>query len=278
MKSYKTMQTRIIPMSIEEYHRIPRKFGWKYEYWDGEAHIQPREWAVYARVPVTLREVRGGLTLRPALPEDEPELCEAFLECFHDSVEYCDWSEEKFLGSAERCVGGWYRGRRGERLEVSRVAVTAATDQEPSQIAGAALVVRDPLGPFLDLLYVRPAWQRQGLASALVSDAMNALYTQGYSHISSSYHPANEASTAWHARFGFVEEPDFWLTQSHWYHARHELARRKEIGDLEPRERAILERECELWQAMWQILSDLADEDGLKAVSPVLLHHAGRSY
>lgn len=278
MKPYKTIQTQRISMSEEEYLRMPQKFGWKYDYYDGETHIQPQEWAVYAAAPVRLREVQSPLALRPARLEDEPELKTVFLECFHDSVEYCDWSEEKFAGSAQRCVGGWYTGRRGQRLDVSRVAVTPATPQEPGRIVGAALVVRDAIGPFLDLLYVLPAWQRQGLATALMSDVMNALYAQGETTLYSSYHPANEASVTWHTRFGFVDEPDFMLTQSHLDHARFALERREELGDLEPEERVILERECELWTARWEELAARMDIEGRAAVSPILRHHAGRSY
>jgi hypothetical protein len=37
------MRSQRIRMTVEEYHLLPFKPGWKCEYYDGTAHIQPRE-------------------------------------------------------------------------------------------------------------------------------------------------------------------------------------------------------------------------------------------
>lgn len=36
------MRSQHLPMTIEEFNAIPRKRGWKYEYWNSHAHISPR--------------------------------------------------------------------------------------------------------------------------------------------------------------------------------------------------------------------------------------------
>ena len=36
------MRSQHLPMTVEAYHRLPWKIGWKYEYWDGQVHITPR--------------------------------------------------------------------------------------------------------------------------------------------------------------------------------------------------------------------------------------------
>jgi hypothetical protein len=47
-----------------------------------------------------------------------------------------------------------------------------------------------------------------GIATALLSDAMNELHDGGEAILKSAYHAANETSMDWHQRFGFVEESD----------------------------------------------------------------------
>jgi hypothetical protein len=35
------MRSQHLPMTSEEFKLMPRKLGWKSEYWDGRAHITP---------------------------------------------------------------------------------------------------------------------------------------------------------------------------------------------------------------------------------------------
>jgi RimJ/RimL family protein N-acetyltransferase len=261
-------------MTVEQYLTMPHEFGWKYEYWDGEVHITPREMAVTASVPVQTREVRGVLPLRAVAPADEAELMTAFTESFEDSVEFCDWPARSFQRSVRESIQGYFAGRKGKPLPASVAAVESAASEGTERIVGAALVVRDSVSPYLHLLFVRPARQRQGVATAMVSAVMNALFAQGETMLGSSYHPANAASVAWHQKFGFVEEPDFMLAQSRYYFAHNELHRREALGDLSAEERETLERECREWEARWKELETLLKREGIEAVSPLHRRHA----
>src|SRR5438876_4350 len=51
-------------MSIEEFELLPIRAGWKYEYWDGRAHITPREHGVIVAIPVTARRVNTTYVLK----------------------------------------------------------------------------------------------------------------------------------------------------------------------------------------------------------------------
>ena len=44
-------------MTLEEFHALPRRPGWKQEYWGGKAYIQPRPSVAFVRAPITLRPV-----------------------------------------------------------------------------------------------------------------------------------------------------------------------------------------------------------------------------
>ena len=58
------MRSQHIPMTWEEYERHEWRFGWKHEYWDGQAHFTPRHNLVFVRTPV---EPRGAISPEAAL-------------------------------------------------------------------------------------------------------------------------------------------------------------------------------------------------------------------
>lgn len=257
-------------MSIEEFELLPMRPGWKYEYWDGRAHITPREHGVIVAMPVTPRLVNTSLVLRRATSADAPELTTAFLEAFIDSVEYCDWETQKICEAADKAIRSHFAGERGKPHLASRAAMGFDRERGCDSIVGAALLAHAPRYSMLDLLFVRPDWQRDGIATALLSDAMNELHSGGESILKSAYHAANEASMNWHHRFGFVEEPDLMRARLYSSAARHELWRREKIGGLLERDRVELQAEADRWEIEVERLEEIADREGYKAVAPIL--------
>ena len=257
-------------MSIEEFELLPMRPGWKYEYGDGRAHITPREHGVIVAMPVTPRPVNTSLVLRRATSADAGELTTAFLEAFIDSVEYCDWETEKISNAADKAIRSHFAGERGEPHLTSRVAMGFDRERGCDSIVGAALLAQAPRYSILDLLFVRPAWQRHGIATALLSDAMNELHDGGEAILKSAYHAANEESMNWHHRFGFVEEPDLMRARLYSSAARHELWRREKIGGLSDRERAALKTEAERWEIEVHRLEEIGGREGYRAVAPIL--------
>ena len=257
-------------MSIEEFELLPIRAGWKYEYWDGRAHITPREHGVIVAIPVTARRVNTTYVLKKVTSADAPELTTAFLEAFSDSVEYCDWETEKTSEAAEKAILSHFAGERGKPHLASRVAMGFDRERGCDSIVGAAMLAHAPRYSILDLLFVRPAWQRHGIARALLSDAMNELHSGGEAILKSAYHAANELSMNWHHRFGFVEEPDLMRARLHSSTARHELWRREKIGGLTDRERVELQLEADRWEIEVERLEKVADRQGYRAVAPIL--------
>ena len=196
-------------MTEAEFLRLPHDPGWKYEYAGGAAHITPRHVVVPMRADVTRRAVDAGdLQIRPVVTGDAPGLVRAFFEGFRDTVEYCDWTDAKIRRSGEDAIQTFFGGRRGAFHPSSCLAVSPA---QPHVVAGAALIVQKPDGPFLDMLFVLPRRHRRGLATALVGAAMNALHDMGEAHLGSAHDLANQPSRAWHERFGFGSSPTtFW--------------------------------------------------------------------
>ena len=235
-------------MSEDEFLRLPRDLGWRYEYARGIARISPRHIVVPMRADVTPRPVdSGGLLLRPIDARDAPGLVRAFHDGFRDTVEYCDWPDARIRQSGEDAVRTFFGGKRGAFHPASRLAFSP---EQPYLVVGAALVIQKATGPFLDMLFIRPPWQRRGLAAALTGAALNHLFAVGESHLGSAYDLANQPSRRWHEKFGFVEQPDSFLARARAQVARHELWRRHEVGGLGDGDRAALQAEAEHWERL----------------------------
>jgi GNAT superfamily N-acetyltransferase len=265
------MRSQHFPISFEEWERLPRPPGWKHEYFDGCAHITPSHQHALTTAAVAPRPVNAPCALRPVVPEDEASLLAVYLEAFADDPVFCDYSDEQFCEAAMRDLHESFAGRRAPLLAASHVAVAA--DAGGAHVEGAALLSADrEYGPVLDLLFVRPAWQRRGLATALVASAMNDLHRDGERTLTSSYHLANLTSQAWHRAFGFVERPDLRYAQAYYRHARHELSRREASGGLTTVARAALQAEIAYWRDQVAALERLAEEQDFWAAYPRLPH------
>ena len=266
------MRSQHIAMSWEQYERLPPHPGWKHEYWDGVAHITPRSCFAVVRIDVHPRSFRSPLELRAVAAADETSLTSAYLDAFRDAVEYCDWEEDSIARSAGKNVRAYCAGRRGEPLFGSSCLASDRAAQDTTEaVAGAALLVRTDDGhPMLDMLFVRPIGQRRGLATDLLSWCLEELHLRGETILRSRYHLANDASQAWHRKFGFTEEPDLSLAQLYLRCAAQELRRRESAGGLSDEERRRLLAEQERWDGRVKELKGIADEQGWEAVSPTL--------
>ncbi len=262
------MRTVPVPMTVEEYHKQPIRPGWKCEYYGGQMWLQPRHSVAVVRCETAARPVTvaDGFHLRPAVPEDAAALIPAFYDAFCDSVDYWGYSQAAVRKSAQDSIASCFAGKRGVFHPTSFLAV-APTGRS---VAGAAMVVTDVDGPNLDLLFVRPRWQRHGLAMALVQSAVNVLHELGEPTLDSGYVVANAESAAWHTRFGFRELPDLTRAKEEAFCARWELRRRTEAGELDTAGCRELAARAAHWKREVATLEAIAQRDGFEAVSPLL--------
>jgi len=264
------MRSQHIAMTIDEYHLLPNKPGWKCEYYEGKAHLTPRHNVTFLKVAVTPRPVEPSFILRGVTQEDTEALTAAFYEAFADSYEFCDWTPRQIRETAAQSMADYFLGKRGSPMDASRVAVRTSRTGGTEELIGAALLIHSEYGPYLNPLFVRPRWQQRGLATALVSSAVNGLYTAGEKTLLSACHIGNEASLAWHHRFGFVEEPDMQLARLRLRYFYHELARRETLNNLTHSERGELETSVQFWKAEVKRLQEIEEYDGFEAVAPIL--------
>jgi GNAT superfamily N-acetyltransferase len=239
------MERPVIPMSFEEFDVMERPFGWKVEYWDGHARLTPRSMGVTTKINLAPRHFSHSHRLIPVGPDYREQIIAGYFETFSDSVEFCGCPAELIQEGAIEDIDNYFSGKRGEPLPSSVLALAPGSQE----LAGAALLIQRPeVGAYMRLLYVRPAFQGQGMATAMLDWAIASLIESGFQTLSSTYHICNEQSRRWYHRHGFEDEYDWYYAKMKvsWY--RSEIHRREKLRLLEGL--VDLERECDRWAAM----------------------------
>jgi ribosomal protein S18 acetylase RimI-like enzyme len=244
------MRSRHLRMSFEDFHQLPFRLGWKQEFINGHLVETPRQAMVHGTIPVAQRSIPSPVPLRPAAITDEEDLLPCFMAAFRNTFEFCDYDRKQFGEAARECLRYVFREPSHRWLPASRIALGPPGTRQAGKPIGAALVLLQSNWAFLDAVCVAPAWQRRGLATALVAAAIEALHQVGAYHvIVSRFFLGNEASCAWHRRFGFTDEPDLRLVQLYLRAATHELNRLREMGPLAPDLQRQLESDRDRCQA-----------------------------
>jgi GNAT superfamily N-acetyltransferase len=257
------MKSKHIPISVEEFELMEHPFGWKAEYFDGKAHLTPREHLVRTQIILAPQKVTTAHQIVPVDPSQQERMILAFFEAFEDSVEFCDWSSDLFHTHARKNITNYFQGKRGKPHPVSRMVLEPNGDPLSEglrqRIIGLALFVENRAESFqtpettqleerieLDLLLVLPEYQRTGIATAMVAGAIDSLYKNGVGDLQSGYHICNDRSRAWHHSLGFKDVPDYLYCRlkAGWY--RHEIWRWEKLGQIDSAMRTLRERLEEL--------------------------------
>ncbi len=219
------------PVSIEQFHQLPKNPIYKWEYWDGKAHLTARPKSYHclldlqsASAPDAINiHLRWTVKIRRLSEEDWAHLPQVFAAAFSTIPPLCGMDDETANAAARSCLEKTRSGGEGPLLEPA-CFVAVDDDEEP---CGAALVTLGPdtdltsldhlhwktppddaverrLGrPHLTWIFVRPWLARHGLGSALLAHCGNALIALGYRQLASTFWLGNESSTLWHWLNGF---------------------------------------------------------------------------
>lgn len=209
------MKFQHLKIPIEEYLQMQQPFGYKVEYYDGEAIFQPQ--ALYIDGHLTLKPQESQLRYRYQAVNinHQQAMTRAFFNAFQDTVEFCNWPEDDIHKHAKKNIDDYFSGVRGEPSCTSKLLL----DQKGA-ITALALFITTKLGKTkLDLLFVLPESQYTGIATEIVTLASNELYKKGIREIYSSWHALNEASQNWHHKFGFTDVYEqYFIQRKHsWY-------------------------------------------------------------
>jgi L-amino acid N-acyltransferase YncA len=216
-----------LPISIDEFYRLPRNAAYKYEYWDGRAVLTPRPKSfscVRNLSPVTA-EPWHPVAVRPLAAADVPGLASLFLGSFRQIQPFGSLDNDAAEAAAEACLAKTAAGGDGPLIEPA--CFTAWDDRHGGYAAGAVLVTlvpedartkpfwqvwKEPPGdavarrlgvPHLTWVFVHPWEGRNGIGSVLLAAAVEALRGMGFVDLVSTFALDNAPSALWHWRHGF---------------------------------------------------------------------------
>jgi hypothetical protein len=219
------------PVTLEQFHQLPKNPIYKWEYWDGQARLTARPKSYHclldlrpAAAPETVEvDRRADVSIRQLSGDDWSQLPPVFAAAFGSIPPLCGMEEDAAISAARSCLDKTMSG--GEGPLVKPACFIAVDDEE--EPCGASLITLGPdtdlttldhlhwktppenavergLGrPHLTWIFVRPWLARHGIGSALLAHSVNALFTLGYRQLASTFWLGNESSTLWHWLNGF---------------------------------------------------------------------------
>ncbi len=224
-----------LPITFEQFHRLPRNAAYKYEYFQDTAWLNPRPRYYHALLDLEARAgqpvegVSRTATLRPLRAADWEELAPLFAAAFDRQQPFCGLDDERSVAAARKSLrahaqrrrrpvdrasqlcrrGGRRRasGRRHPRDPAARHG-PEPLGQLPLERAAAAGRVARRLGrPHLTWIFVSPFEAGQGVGTLLLSAAVRELLALGYTRLASTFLIGNDSSMLWHWRNGFALLP-----------------------------------------------------------------------
>lgn len=222
-----------LPLTFEQFRKLPRNASYKYEFIDGETWISPRPKQYHAMLALQGTDARTRLELddepvrlRTLAEADWEELPALFVSAFRRVQPFASLDEATALKAACHCLDQTRDGGDGPLIGPASYVAQAEAN---GALLGAILVTNMPdidltdfhelrwpepppsdwlerrLGrPHLTWVFVDHHFAGHGVGTALLSAASNALIGIGYHQLASTFLLGNESSMLWHWRNGFA--------------------------------------------------------------------------
>ncbi len=218
-----------LPITIEQFHQLPRNAAYKYEYFGDAAHLTPRAKAYHARLDLASfaldpeDEMPRDIVLRRVRRRYFESLVPVFQGAFRDLQPYGSLDDATRELAARRCLDRTWSGGDGpwvrpasfvalhEDNPVGAILITLMPEEDPTdwdafhwnEPPPPDLLKRRGGQPHLTWIFVSPWFKGAGVGTALLAAAVNVLRRLGYPSLVSTFFSANESSMLWHWRCGF---------------------------------------------------------------------------
>ena len=219
------------PLSIDEFHQLPRNAAYKYEYFDDKAVLTPRPKYFLCTLDLATANVEADSDCEvvPVSLAEAATLESLFVMGLRNTQPFASLTPEQATCSATVVFRHMLRGKDGPIIEAACFQALSNRDKTPIGALFVTLVPkalltepfaanwREPpppdaieqrLGvPHLTWVFVAPRFARQGIATTLLAKAIPALRQLGFDHLVSTFLLDNGPSTVWHWRNGFQVLP-----------------------------------------------------------------------
>ena len=202
-----------IPMSEGEWRGFARIPGWKYE-WHIKlgADVTIRPFGPDYRIPVERSTASAPCEVRSVKWKDVAGLKASFAEAFKGYTDYLYCTEKQLVKLGSAVLRDFFA--LGKDSLCRRASCLAVDPENPARVIGAALLaptnksVRRPpeIATQLQPVFVVPAWQRRGVATALIAEVLRRLWDAGQEALKSGCSDYNTPSKRFHLSLGAIEE------------------------------------------------------------------------
>lgn len=214
-----------LPLTVDQFHTLPRNAAYKYEYLDGRAVLTPRPKTFTGVLDLAPHPVLDEFDIRPLPAADIPSLADLFRIANAHTQPYQSLDKVRAQAAAENAIEQTATGGDGPVIEPA--CFRAYGDRHPDPV-GAILVTLVPPDilnePFAGVWQERPPpdaierrlgvphltwvfvswWEaRRGFGTALLAHAVNALLRMGFTQMATTFALDNGPSLLWHWRNGF---------------------------------------------------------------------------
>lgn len=219
------MPTLKLPLTAEQFRRLPRNAAYRYDYADGHAVLRPQGRYYHALLDLRPPGEPAGVALRPVRDADLSELATLFAAAFTYLQPFGSLNDPTRLLAAQSCLeqtraggdGPWVRQASFVALAedgvrpVGAVFITLLPEGDPGERGSYYWTEPPPpdcierrLGqPHLTWIFVTPLRCGEGVGTALLAAAVRELMALGYSQMASTFLAGNDSSMLWHWRNGF---------------------------------------------------------------------------
>jgi GNAT superfamily N-acetyltransferase len=216
------------PLTLEQFHQLPRNAAYRYDHLNGQVFLTPRPrhfHAVLNLATISKQDTGGGLHLRLMQREDIHALENLFVDAFRWLQPFGSLDEATLQEAAHQCLKRASAGGDGPLIEgVSFVAV----DEKRERLVGADFITLLPLGdpcdqgsyywkepppvdcierrlgrPHLTWIFVGPLHSKHGLGTVLLEASARKLLEMGFTELLSTFLLGNDSTLLWHWRNGF---------------------------------------------------------------------------
>jgi hypothetical protein len=216
-----------MPLTIEQFHQLPRNPAYKYEYLSGKAYLTPRAKHYHAVLDLQRAPKPDVFDIRPFSLDQFPELVPLFCNAFRNLQPYGSLDEEMREKAANHALERTRTGGDGPLIEQASFVALKNRETSEEQI-GAILITLLPDGdptdvesyywqdppaddcisnhqgrPHLTWIFVSALEVGQGVGTSLLATAGNALLDMGFTQLLTTFISGNDSSMLWHWRNGF---------------------------------------------------------------------------
>jgi GNAT superfamily N-acetyltransferase len=229
-----------LPLTADQFDRLPRNAAYKHEYIGGQVWLTPRPKHYHAVLELRppeekpIGDLQERVEIRSLEPADWGQLPRLFAAAFDRVQPFASLADARRLEAARQCLK---RTRTGGDGPLIGPASFVAVEPEERHLVGAILLTLLPEGdltqwngchwtepppadcvarglgrPHLTWIFVSPWHAGHGLGTALLAAAVRELRVLGYRELASTFLLGNDSSMLWHWRNGFrlLPHPGSW--------------------------------------------------------------------